>query len=212
MLKNYGIVRDAAKRVEEAAKGAMTALQDRRVEQEPQFTDRMLGRVEQAMEGYEHKGVSWRAKTLTDRGPNSQEKRFGADFMGVVSIKLPGLSVNKGFLAQAKLIQPGENIRIKDFERMQGQCEQMLRLTADSFVFLYSSENIRIVPAVTVASCERINPHDLYSRSVGRFFEDHFSCFVGDRKIHAPDIDSLEVMATEYLARSALALYAKAKY
>ncbi len=209
MLKYYGIVRDAASVVEAAANRALEALRDGRVEQEPQFTDRLLGRVEESMEGYEHKGVSWRAKTLTDRGRNSQEKSYGADFFGVVNIKLPGLSISKGFLAQAKLIGPGEAMGTRDYERMQGQCEDMLRLSPDSFVFLYAESGIRIVPAITIASCDRINPHELYTRSVGRFFEEHFSCFIGDRSISTLNIEVLEQIAIEYRTRSGLALLAK---
>jgi hypothetical protein len=210
MLRYYGIVRDAASVVEGAAIGALESLRDGRVEQEPQFTDRMLGRVEQSMEGYENKGVLWRAKTLTDRGRNSQERRYGADFLGVANIDLPGLSVSKGFLAQAKLIEPGAYISPSDYERMQKQCDDMLRLSPDSFVFLYSASGIRVVPAITIASCEKINPHDLYSRSIGRFFEEHFSCFIGDRAISTPNIEALEAIARDYQARSALALSATA--
>ena len=209
MLKYYRIVRDAAKVVERAAIGAVDALNEGRIEQEPQFTDRMRGRIEQAMEGYAEKGVSWRAKTLTDRGAKSQESLYGADFFGVVSIELPGLFVNKGFLAQAKLIRPGKKMKPTEYERMKEQCDKMLQLSPDSFIFLYSNKEIRIVPAITILSCEPINPHDLYSRSIANFFENHFSCFIGDRKINCPSIEFLEAMADEYTTRNGLALFAR---
>ena len=210
MLKYYAIIRGAAEAIESAAMGAVNALGDGRVEQEPHFTDRMLGRIEQAMDGYEHNGVRWNAKTLTDRGRGAQESTYGADFMGVASIELPGLSVKKGFLAQAKLIEPGAYLSQTEYDRMARRCNTMLKYTPDSFVFMYSSTSIRIVPAITVVSSERINPHELYSRAVSRFYEEHFSCFIGDRKISAPSVDVLEAMANEYRARSALALFAKA--
>ena len=212
MLKEYRAVRSAANLVAEAAERTNEALVTGRVEQEPQFTDRMLGRIEQALEGYESHGISWRAKTLTDRGPNAQEKRYGADFMGVVSIRLPNLRVDKGFLAQAKLHQNGSKIPKSEYERMQEQCEDMLRITPDSFVFIYSNEDIRVVPAITIYSCNYVDPYDLYTRSVARFYEEHFSCFIGDRRISTPSIDVLisEAIDIEFHAKKVLALYASA--
>lgn len=191
--------------------GAVEALCDGRVQQEPHFTDRMLGRIEQAMEGHQYHGVTWTAMTLTDRGRNAQEATYGADFMGVASIELPGFSVKKGFLAQAKLVEPGDYVSPKEYDRMKQQCEDMLIHTPSSFVFLYSTQFIRIVPAITVASCDPINPHNLYCRSMARFYEEHFSCFIGDRRISDANIDTLEEIAHEYRARNALALFAKAR-
>jgi hypothetical protein len=78
-IRHYAIIRDAATHIADAANGTVEALVEGRVEQEPAFTDRMLGRIETAMEGYVTKGVRWTAKTLTDRGRNSQEREFGAD-------------------------------------------------------------------------------------------------------------------------------------
>lgn len=209
MLRNYRIIRDAAERVGAAAEGTLSALRDGRVEQEPAFTDRMLGRIEHAMDGYTHNGVSWRAKTLTDRGRGAQESRFGADFFGVLDINLPGYTARKGFLAQAKLIEPGESMKTKDFEEMQEQCRKMLRLSADSFVFLYSRQGIFSVPALAVVSSSRTNPHNFYSRSVARFYEEHFACFFGDPRISGIEITSLEILAAEYEARSAIQLVAE---
>ncbi len=210
MLKYYGIIREVAHVIEEAAMGAVAALNDQRVEQEPAFTDRMLGRIEHALEGYEIKGVSWKAKTLTDRGRNAQESKYGADFLGVASIELPNFKLSKGFLAQAKLLGPTGKITKSEYERMQGQCKKMLGLTPDSFVFLYSIVGISIVPAISVVSCNSpINPHDLYSRSMARFYEEHFACFIGDGALSAPRIENLEEIASEYRVRNALGLYAK---
>lgn len=90
MLSYLGIIREVAKIVSDAAEGTTDALNSHRVEQEPQFTDRMIGRMEHAIEGYETKGIIWRAKTLTDRASGSQESRFGADFIGVLDISIEG--------------------------------------------------------------------------------------------------------------------------
>jgi hypothetical protein len=210
MLPYYRIIRDAAERVAEAAEATIATLRDGRIEQEPPFTDRMLGRIEQAMDGYSHHGVSWKAKTLTDRAPNAQESDFGADFFAVLEISIQGYAVTKGFLAQAKLIEPTDSMRSRDFEEMQRQCSKMLSLSPASYVFLYSKTGIIVVPALAVVGSARLNPHNLYQRSVSRFYEEHFASFIGDRRISAPNITTLETLAADFAARSGIQLIARA--
>jgi hypothetical protein len=209
MIRGLGIVRDAAAHVADAAERVSGALRAGRVEQEPAFTDRMLGAIEEAMRHYQAKGVSWTAKTLTDRGRNAQEHRHGADFAGVLSIDLPEFKVKKGFLAQAKLVEPRETMPKGEFERMKAQCELMLAQTPDSFLFLYSRDGVTIVPAVSVVSSEPRNPHEFYSRSVSRFYEEHFESFIGDRRLNAPTPAMLDEIRRGLDARSLLYLEAR---
>ena len=210
MIQGYRAIREAAGHAADAAERVTEAIRDGRLEQEPAITDRMLGAVEEAMRGFTAKGITWTAKTLTDRGRGSQESRFGADFAGVLSIDLPGYCVSKGFLAQAKLIEPDESVPTAEFDHMQNQCDRMLSLTPDSFVFLYTMTEIRIVPALSVLSSRRRNPHDFYSRSIARFYEEHFECFIGDRKLSAATPDGLEALAGDYGTRRILFLGARA--
>lgn len=72
MIREYAVIRESASRIAEAANRTRDSLGDGTVEQEPAFTDRMLGRIAEAMQGFEVKGVRWTAKTLTDRGPGAQ--------------------------------------------------------------------------------------------------------------------------------------------
>jgi hypothetical protein len=210
MIRDFAIVREAASRVAKAAQHATEALREGRVEQEPAFTDRMLGGIEEAMREFRTKGVTWTAKTLTDRAPGAQERQYGADFAGVLSISLPGFSVRKGFLAQAKRIEPGKTMRNDEFDRMKGQCERMLSLTPDAFVFLYAVSGIAIVPALSVLSSERRNPHEFYSRSIARFYEEHFESFIGDRRLHVPTAAVLENLRHDLDVRRLLYLEARA--
>jgi hypothetical protein len=191
-IRHYAIIRESAAHIAEAANGAVEALVEARIEQEPAFTDRMLGRIESAMDGYVTKGVRWTAKTLTDRGQNSQEREFGADFAGVLDIDLEDFKVSKGFLAQSKMIEPRVSVPARDIERMVDQCEVMLKHSPDSFLFLYSMGGISVVPAVSVVGGHFSNPHELYSRSLSRFYEEHFECFIGDREISSPTPNMLD--------------------
>jgi hypothetical protein len=151
------------------------------------------------------KGIRWSAKTLTDRGRGSQESQYGADFMGVLNIALPEFTVSKGFLAQAKLIR---NDVVGDDIKLRQQCEKMLNLSPDSFVFLYWPTAVRVVPAVSVLGC-RVDPVHLYSRSAQRFFEEHLQCFIGDRNIQSPTPMTLDAIRARFVARSAILLEAK---
>ncbi len=210
MIRLPSIIRQSARRVAQAADETVETLRDGRIEQEPAYTDRMLGRIEEAMNEFQVKGVKWTAKTLTDRGPHSQEREFGADFVGVLDISLPGYAVKKGFLAQSKLIEPDESVSAQDWEMMRVQCDRMLRLSsASSYLFVYSLAGTTVVPAAAIVSSSGpVNPHQFYSRRLSRFFEEHFECFIGDLRIHAPSIETLEGLRREMLARRLLYLAA----
>lgn len=205
MITNYHAIREVAKLIDEAIDTTIDALHERRVEHEPAFTDRMLGAIENSLDGYYSKGISWRAKTLTDRGPGSQESKYGADFMGVLKIDLPELTVAKGFLAQAKLLRHG---RVDDLSELQAQCEKMLRMSPDSYVFLYSTKEVRIVPAISIVGVS-VDPTELYSRSPQRFFEDYLECFIGDRDINSPSEANLRTLMDEYKTRAGIFIGAK---
>ncbi|MFZ2448018.1 MAG: hypothetical protein WAW37_16800 [Syntrophobacteraceae bacterium] len=148
-------------------------------------------------------------QALTDRGKGAQEREYGADFLGVLDINLSDFSVKKGFLSQAKIIEPDRVFPRREYERMHQQCEEMLWITPDAFVFIYSTQGIRVIPAISIVSATHCNPHELYSRSLARFFEEHFQSFIGDRRLGAPNIDVLEVVQREYRARAALYLSAE---
>jgi hypothetical protein len=155
------------------------------------------------MDGFETKGITWRAKTLTDRGPGAQEAEFGADFVGVLEIRVTGYSVEKGFLAQAKMVDSDWEMSPAEFKRMKAQCDTMLTVSPDSFVFVYSPSQIKIVPASAVAATTDFETtFDLnryYSRSITTFYEEHFGCFIGDHRISSPTIELLRRMRGRYL-------------
>ena len=205
----YAIVRAAASHIAEAGNRAVAALADGRVQQEPAFTDRMLGHIDEAMRGFTTKGVRWSAMTLTDRGSNSQEREFGADFAGVLDIDLEDFKVQKGFLAQAKRIERTDYMRESERARLLGQCNRMLEHTSDAFVFLYSIDGVSVVPAVSVVSASFANPHELYARSLRGFYEAHFECFIGDRDISVPEPVMLESLRERFRLRQLSYLQAR---
>jgi hypothetical protein len=208
MIRYRGIIRSAARRLAKAADRATDDLNQRLAEQEPHLTDIMLGRMAESIEGYTAKGVRWTAKTLTDHGPGTQEKQYGADFVGVLEIDIPGYQVRKGFLAQAKL-EKFNRMRRRDFHDMVGQCELMLELSPASYVFHYSFKGIRMIPAIAVLAASGpeavFDPDALYSRRISTFYEEHFECFIGDMRISEPSEQTL----AQLRARSLLYLAAR---
>ena len=142
-------------------------------------------------------GITWKARTLrTGRGVAAQEKRHGADLMGILDLSLPDYRATKGFLAQAKRAEPGQRFSKPDWDRLRSQCETMLLRTPASFVWVYSkSRGIRIFSASSVLGLESRRIFDLYSRGVSSFFENHIECFIGDRRLNSTDVEMLEVLA-----------------
>jgi hypothetical protein len=206
MIAYYHAVRAAATQIGDAIDHSVDALQQGRVEHEPAMTDRMLGAIEESLVDYNYHGIRWSAKTLTDRARGSQESVYGADFMGVLNITLPEFTVSKGFLAQAKLVRNDSVGNVNDLKR---QCDKMLNLSSDSFVFLYSQYGVRVLPAISVIASD-VDPLLLYSRSAQRFFEEHLQCFIGDRNIHSPTPSTLKALSDRFDTRSAILLEAKA--
>jgi hypothetical protein len=119
----------------------------------------------------------------------------------VLDIDLTDFTVTKGFLAQAKKIEPAEYVPPKELSSMVSQCEKMLQYTPDAFLFLYSISGVSVVPAISVVSGTFSNPHEFYARSLSRFYEEHFECFIGDRAISAPNPQMLETLRERFRAR-----------
>lgn len=202
MIRDYGAIRQSAGMIGEAIDAVVAAYSDGRIEQETDFTSRMLASIERSVNGQVVKGIRWTSKVLTDKGPGAQEKQYGADFVGVLEIILPTFILRKGFLAQSKRIEPSASLGKADYGRLLRQSEQMLRLSPSSFVFLYSLEGVFVVPAISIVSTHiesPLNPHTFYSRSVSRFYEEHFSSFIGDRDISSPTIETLTRLGARYL-------------
>ena len=197
MIRHLRGVRKIAREISDAADKALDSYHQGRVVEEPQLTDRILGAIEDRIESQPPGSIVWKSCTLrTGRGIAAEEKRHGADLMGILDLDLPDYSARKGFLAQAKKAEPGLQFSKSDWNRLCSQCERMLLRTPDSFVWVYSkSRGIRIFPANSVLGLESRCIFDLYSRSVSSFFENHIECFIGDRRLNSTNIKTLDALA-----------------
>jgi hypothetical protein len=206
MIWEYGIVQSSARLVSEAVQGVVDDYAGGRIREEPDFTSRMLQAIERELNGKTVKGIIWEAVVTTSHGPNTEEKAIGADFMGVLNINLPDYRVSKGFLAQAKL---AGSLSGQEMNRLRTQCENMLKLTPESYVFLYAINGVRILPAISVLSARDRDLTELYNRSIQRFFELHFESFIGDRRLSSPSADQLDGLLKKYEVNHILYLAAK---
>jgi hypothetical protein len=179
-------------RFNEAERVAIAAYAEGRAEHEPSITDRLLGGIEMALNGYTEHGVVWRAKTLTYLGHDAQETRIGADFAAVLNVDVRGVRLSTGFLAQAKRIKPGQVLSPKEWERFRRQCGFMLRITPAAYAFLYSKKGISIVPAAAVATSTRRGLYSLVHMAYAHFFRDHLASFLGDHRLVEPTIGAVE--------------------
>lgn len=195
MLRSYRAAQPIASLMASAADRVIARYDERVLPDEPDITSRVAEAISSRFpirtHGILH--VEWDAHVLrSGRGRAAEEKRHGADLMGVLDIAVPGYRVKKGFLVQAKKEQRlGSNK--KEWERLQNQCKIMLERTTESFVFVYSpTRRIRVFAASAVLGLETRNIFDLYHKSMYTFFSTHLQSFIGDRNLDMPTIDVLD--------------------
>lgn len=204
MKRFDGAFRSAQAKVTRASKSTAREYAESILPDEPSFTVALATRIHDALRRPTAGGLSWDAKILSSR---TEEPQYGADFLGVLNLRLRSYAVSKGFLAQAKRQEPQAPLSTREWKRLNKQCETMIYLSAESFVFVYSREGVFVVPAASVVACSgRQDLYTLHPKPLGAFYRDHFECFVGDRNLHRTDVGvlsdlryraGLQLMATE---------------
>lgn len=229
MIKKYTFIREAANAVKIAAEESVSAvlsqhakIQGREEELTAQFkyeiTQGMVDRVKANLDGRNINGVQFAVQVFR----RVQESNVGADLMGVLQIDTPTGSVQKGFLAQAKVCSLDTNswgnpvaICYDSNSRLRGQVEDMLAQTPDSFAFFYTTEGIFVVPAlqISLTSGNRISTDEVYFHRIGPFYEEHFKCFIGDQRIAPPSTspDDLEQLSEDLSEKANHVLSIQAK-
>ena len=174
----------AAGRVQSAAIKTLNDFARSNLPDEPNFTTALVTRIHDNLAGFARGGVSWEARILS---PRHEEKRVGADFVGILRLNLPGYSVAKAFLAQAKRQEPGFPLAPSHWSALVDQCKKMCERSPESYVLVYARNGVVVVPAVGVLACsEHQDLHLLHPVGVKAFFKRHFECWVGQR-LDAPE-------------------------
>lgn len=190
----------AASRLSTAATKTAREYAEQSIPDEVTFTGALAARLRDAIDGSSISGIHWRAKVLN---PKTEEPTFGADFLGVLTLGLPDLSVAKGFLAQSKRQEPGRKLAQREWDELSRQCDRMLRYSSESYVFVYAMNGIAVVSALSVSECtQREDLHTLQPKTISTFYGEHFRCFIGDRAINQPTPRVLD----DLMARAGLAI------
>jgi len=218
MIVGRAIVRRFGRLIREAERQTTEAMREGRIETEPHVTDYFLGKVESTIKEhgkFDH--IVFKPWYLRDRGPGSTEQEFGADFCGVLDVRLRNFTHAKGFLSQAKMDGRGMSIELairgltavsvsqgQDSQKLRNQIDKMLKVTRESFVIVYSGERFVVVPATSVKGLRGSGP--VYGKPVDSFFKEFLMCFVGDPDLQAGDYNSLEKLRERTNSRTALML------
>ncbi|XDD53003.1 hypothetical protein AB3N62_10965 [Leptospira sp. WS4.C2] len=204
------------------------------IESEPSFTERLFSNIERDFEEpLIDSNYLIEVRTLLDRGPNSPEKKYGADFAVILKSNSKDYSISKGFLGQSKNINKptivdkfiqsvGSNAKILDgilkfslpnsseLLRFQDQCRDMLAITPDSYGFLYSDEDVYIIPASSVTSSKQtFNNQNHHFKLCETFFYNFFASFIGDQLLYNHTNENLEKIKEERKIKSILYLNLK---
>jgi hypothetical protein len=185
--------------VRETAKPILDDFKDHTISGEESMTDRLVAAIRIALDGKHIGNVTWKARTLkTARGKGAEEKRHGADVLGVLNIDVPGYKTTKGFLWQAKIVEPRHPISEHEWKRFQNQCKTMLDRTDEAFAVIYSrKKGVRFIPASVVLAIDRFSIYDVGARTLYGFFKSHVKCEIGDQKLNRPTIETLDRIARE---------------
>jgi len=216
VIVKEGIVNHFGKLVSKAERLIIEGIEDGEIETEPSITDRFLGALKIIFDEHGQKGnFTFKARVLRPMGHNAPERRFGADFCGILEIQFEDFRQTKGFLSQAKREGRGISVQ-KGFGGMtiaglpygeervmlNEHIGKMLSITPDSFITVYSPKGFVVVPASSIKGLNKSGK--LYAKPVDRFFKEYLMCFIGDPKLKAHDDESLERLRRETNARTAI--------
>jgi hypothetical protein len=197
MLKDYGIIKRIASQMAAAADEVAAAvigdyanLQGR----EEEITGQLRGDINRRL----LENVSRRLNNETINGcrvsvatfKKKQENSVGADLAGAIELSANGRTISKAFLAQAKVGTSYTGERGQKFVRgynkdVVRQADDMLKISSDSFFFVYSDIGVHCVPAlqVSLSGSNTIDTGHHPFHTFGAFYEEFVKCFVGDNLI-----------------------------
>lgn len=185
--------RQAAQAADLAVKASMEKYAHGHVTDEDDITGVLIGRLDTAFDG-NIGDINWSSSILRHRkGLAAQEKKVGADMLIHVAIKSPQLTYSKGVLIQSKRVDDGVEMTASSHKDLLRQCDKMLEITPDSFVFNYTKTGMRCGSANRIAGASSRILNDSCNLTSYRFFLELFRCTTGDRRITSANFDDLKI-------------------
>jgi len=166
------------------------------------------GAITEAQDGPAIPSIRFSARQTSK---TTEEPNTGADMLMVLDIQSQDYSIQKGVLIQAKRLTRGKALPESIATKLRGQCEDMLDLSAASFVFLYAPGDFAVLSATAIEGSKRNDLHQLeqFPISEAIFFSDFINCWIGDPRLRATDKQSLAVLRSLSRARNALLIRAE---
>jgi hypothetical protein len=151
-----------------------------RYSQEPAYVNAVLARIDGLVYEGAYGHVELKSTVVNDRGPNSAESKYGADFAITAIIESAGTEVEKAIIGQAKKGRI-EELNRQESERLQKQVAKMASHT-NQYVILEVPELYGNSPRIRLPY--QIRP-DQYKYPMS--LEDYISsqlvqCLHGDRR------------------------------
>lgn len=204
MIKRPRLIREFTKRVDEAV-NAVSSRYETVIADEDDFTSRLLERIEAALDGWSHAGITLRVRKLTSKGPGTEEAEFGADIVATVNVDLEEYKADKGILVQSKRLD-NKQFDPKEWTRMEGQIRKMNQHTDEAYVWIYSSSGVQSIKSATLKNLGTGMPDQLYTSKCATFLGEFVQSKHGDPRIKGFDRNSLTRIREEYNAQSAVSL------
>ncbi|MGM0399621.1 MAG: hypothetical protein ACQEQY_11625 [Halobacteriota archaeon] len=152
------------------------------------------------VDGTSKAAARFRAVSVTTDGDTASESNTDPDLGIVFHASVPDFELVTGLVAKTvdarALADPEYSLaEMNESEAL----DRLLTITADAFVLVVGERRVHVVPAQSVAALtdpqRRQSPHrDLYSRQLGRTFEEFAEGFIGDATI-APDLSAADSRA-----------------
>lgn len=185
--------RQAARAADRAVSATMRKYADGLVTDEDDITGVLIGQLDAAFD-QNIGGIFWSSTILRHRsGTAAQEKKVGADMLIHVSITTPQLTYSKGVLIQSKRVDDGIEMTASSHRELLSQCNKMLDVTPDAFVFNYTKSGVRCASANMITGSRSRALNESCNLTSYRFFLELFRCTTGDRRITSANFDDLQI-------------------
>ena len=167
-------VREAAHRAEQAVSETIDHYSRGGITEEEDITGTLGGQLGARLRG-QIAGLTWDTTILRRRrGRAAEEKRIGADMIIHVQLDAGIEHYSKGVLIQSKRIERGASMSADDHADLVGQCNKMLAVTPESFVFDYTTRDVRCGAAARIVGRQSRNLYSACNWTSYRFFLELF--------------------------------------
>ncbi|WP_322889992.1 MULTISPECIES: hypothetical protein [unclassified Yoonia] len=207
--------RELAEKLAEATKRVERDYEEEDIGGEEDFSSQLCGRLKETLDSFQTETIVWQVETDeagTGRGTFkartlskvSEEPFFGADLIMVIDVAGAGYEVKKGFLAQAKRLEPGKYLSTDAYNDLRKQCGDMLNVTSASYVFLYSTTGVTVVSANAVTAALNQDLWALPTYDLEILYYDFAICWIGDQRLRTTTRRSLKDLRASLDANAAI--------